>query len=869
MKNVYILLYALFSPLSYSIEDTTIFNNVGSSSNDSSRVSTSKISSSDYITIYSNSTTPHNFKNNDDNIIASDKTTSINIDNTETSSSHGIVSSDDISDVEKIDSDTLVERGSPSLESDDFNTNTAILILFQQCEQHGFRHFLSISEDKCMLACTNSADLGYHPKKQSDYFNEWYRPNGVFVQNYTIISVKDGFKCIDNGSCFDGKCVGYSNNLVNGNQLETTSNNVLNSNDSPPFVDKVTPALNETTNSDDVKSSTDDNSTLLPILDDTTNTYNVLNSTDNNNITLPFSDDTTNSDSVTNSTDDNNTTLLSTDNATNSDSATNSTDNNNITLPFSDDTTNSDSVTNSTDDNNTTLLSTDNATNSDSATNSTDNNNIILPLSKDSTNTLSVTNATDDNNTSLLSSDNATNSDSITNSTVNNNVTSSLDTTTLRDSITNDDSSDNNTISNASDDFKESTTSESILDSNNVTTPQNRTISDAAKLVDQELQILNEQCELAKKGYFLMRLPNKCFIACTLDKYMVYLADKDNDTLYESIINNYIFSKLYEAVAVQDGFKCRNNSKCLNRHCIEYTTTDNDTSSTDYDDILEESTSPEGLENSSDFSSFSDSYESSTDVDDTIDESTSPEGLENSSDFSSFSDSNESSSDTTTPRDLITNHDSSDNNTISNDSDVFKESTIPESILDSNNVTTPQNRTISDAAKLVDQELQILNEQCERAQKGYFLMRLPNKCFIACTLDKYLVYLADKDNDTLYESIINNYIFSKLYEAVVVQDGFKCRNNSHCLGGQCVEYTTTDNNTSYTDYDDTIEESTSPEGLENSSDFSSFSDSNESSLDTTTPRDLITNDDSSDSNTIFNDIDNFIESTTPETSLNF
>lgn len=98
-------------------------------------------------------------------------------------------------------------------------------------------------------------------------------------------------------------------------------------------------------------------------------------------------------------------------------------------------------------------------------------------------------------------------------------------------------------------------------------------------------------------------------------------------------------------------------------------------------------------------------------------ESTTPESVQNSSVFNSSSFYDVTSSvDPTTPRNSITNNDSSDN-AISNDIDDFGEST-PDN--DFNKVTTPQSVTISSTSDLMEKELQFMNEQCEREKEGYF-----------------------------------------------------------------------------------------------------------------------------------------------------
>ncbi|XP_043470244.1 uncharacterized protein LOC122503678 [Leptopilina heterotoma] len=274
----------------------------------------------------------------------------------------------------------------------------------------------------------------------------------------------------------------------------------------------------------------------------------------------------------------------------------------------------------------------------------------------------------------------------------------------------------------------------------------------------QVLQIMNEQCERAEEGYFFTLLPNKCFVACTLDKYLAYHPDKDNDETYQAIRNDYLFYQDYKEVVVQDGFKCKDNGYCQGGQCVEQTTTDSNTSSTDSTDSVKESTTPKSVEISIDYISHS-------------------------------TDGVTSSLELTTNRNLITNVDSSDNKTISNDFDDYEKSTTPERISDFNYVTTPQSVTSIDILDPVDKELQIMNEQCERAEEGYFFTFLPNKCFIACTLDKYLAYHPDKDNDDTYQAIRNNYVFYQDYKEVVVQDGFKCKDNGYCRSGQCVEMT--------------------------------------------------------------------------------
>ncbi|XP_043470243.1 uncharacterized protein LOC122503677 [Leptopilina heterotoma] len=730
------------------------------------------------------------------------------------------------------------------------------------CKNFGASGALEVAPIDCVLQC----------KTLLLNVNDFNHRNTLQVKNYTT-QAPNNFPCRNNGSCFDGKCVVHSNDSVKGNLLNTTSNNVPNSNDSPPSVDSVTPALDET-NSEDVTSSTDANNTTLASSDVATNsdtsTISTTTISSSDYITI-FSSSTTPHNLINNS---DNITELDRTTPINVDNTETSTSHGIISF---DDTSDVEPVDNKFENehcktvgplefyaftNDDCVFACKNRT--DTTSNKMDYLDSYYEFTGELPDYVSVSapdgyncgnngyclggqcveRTDNDSNTSSTDFTNSmkesTTPESVENSSHFNSsssdgVTSSLNTTPSV-LITNDDSSDNNTIFNVINDFKESTTPESILDSNNVTTPQSDTIFDAPKPVGQELQIMNEQCERAQEGYFFTLLPNKCFIGCILDKYMAYHPDKDNDTTYQAIRDNYIFFQEYKEVVVQDGFKCTNNKYCLGGQCVERTTTDSNTSSTDFTKTVEESTTPKGVENSTDFSSSS-------------------------------SDSNTNSLDSTTHRDLITNDDSSDYNTISNDIDDFEESTTPESILDVNEVTTPQNGTTSDAPKPVDQELQILNEQCEQANEGYFFILLPNKCFIACTLDKYLAYHPDKENDDNYQTIREITMFLEEYKEVVIHDGFKCKDNGYCLSGQCVERTITDSNTSSTDFTDSVKESTTPKRFDNSSDFNSSSSDGVTSSLNTTPRVLITNDDSSKNNTISNDIDDFKESTTPGSIL--
>lgn len=59
--------------------------------------------------------------------------------------------------------------------------------------------FFQYQENKCVLACTDSEDLAYHPSKENDFFYQSFKRINIEFQRYTQIAVEDEFKCSDNG----------------------------------------------------------------------------------------------------------------------------------------------------------------------------------------------------------------------------------------------------------------------------------------------------------------------------------------------------------------------------------------------------------------------------------------------------------------------------------------------------------------------------------------------------------------------------------------------------------------------------------------------------------------------------------------------
>ncbi|XP_043470282.1 putative uncharacterized protein DDB_G0282133 [Leptopilina heterotoma] len=388
-------------------------------------------------------------------------------------------------------------------------------------------------------------------------------------------------------------------------------------------------------------------------------------------------------------------------------------------------------------------------------------------------------------------------------------VISSLDSKTTRDLITNDDSSYNNTISNDIDYFKGSTTPEIISHFNNITTPPSGTTFDASEPVGLELQIMNEHCERAKEGYFFALLPNKCFIACTLDKYLAYHPDKDNDDTYQTVREITMFLENYKEVFINDG------------QCVKRTTADSNTISTDVTDSVKESTTPKSV------ASLGEHISLSTD------------GIT-------------SSLDSTTPCYLITNDDSSDNKTISNDIDDSKGSTTPKSILNFNNATTTDSNTIS--TNVTDFEKESTTPESIGNSSGHISSSSNG---VTSSLDLTTPrYLLTKDHSSDNKTISKD--INDFKESTTPKSNLNLKNA-----------TTTDSNTISTNVTDFVKESTTPESFGNSSDhISSSSNGITSSLDSTTPRYLLTNDHSSDNKTISKDINDFKESTTPKSNLN-